>query len=247
MPEVEAVWQVSAEGKPDAPALLARGLDVRGIGRASLGRGPVADLRRPGARLDAGDARRLLRPRSRREDDPAGLAAGLEAARWPAVPCRQPRPVRLPAESRGRRRIAGRLHRLRAGRSPDRRNDMLGLPHAADHGRRQDVPDRRRPGHRRLPELPHRSRRRGPTGPDQRRGVPTLRRRGARLRHAGSRGRLGAPPESGRLVPALPHADDARLAEGCPLGAGPARRRRHDPRPPHRPRPRSSAGPPHPR
>ena len=55
-------------------------------------------------------------------------------------------------------RAAGRLHGVRSGRSASGRHDLRRLPYAADRRRRQDLPDRRRPGDRRFPELPRRSR-----------------------------------------------------------------------------------------
>ena len=60
-----------------------------------------------------------------------------------------------------RQRTAGRLHGVRADRPADRGHDLLGLPYAADHYRGQDLPDRRRPRHRRLSEPARGPRHRG--------------------------------------------------------------------------------------
>ena len=88
---------------------------------------------------------------------------------------RQPEPLRLPAQPvQPHPRPAGRLHRQRLRRAHHGRHDLRRLPHAPDHLGRHRVPDRRRPGDRRLPELPCRPRHRRRHGAEQRRGVHGL-------------------------------------------------------------------------
>jgi hypothetical protein len=45
------------------------------------------------------------------------------------------------AEPIQRQRTTGRLHRVGAGRKPDRGHDLRGLSYPADHGRRQELPN----------------------------------------------------------------------------------------------------------
>ena len=84
--------------------------------------------------------------------------AALEQPSGAAVPGRQPRPLRLPAQRGECERPAGRLHVGRAGGQRDRRDDLRRLPHAADRGRRHRLSHRRWPGDRRFPEFPRRPR-----------------------------------------------------------------------------------------
>ena len=162
-------------------------------------------------------ARRLLQPRPRLEDDPAGLAAGLEAAERPAVPRRQPRPVRLsanPANSNGlpvgftasgpagaqtagmtcsachTRQITaeGKTYRIDGGPAiVDFQSFLADLDTAVGQVLASDAAFQPSPSRCSAP----------PPDPED---VAALRQRG------------------GRLVPALPHADDARLAEDDPWG-----------------------------
>ena len=141
---------------------------------------------------------------------------------------------------------AGRLHGLRAARSADARDELRGLPHPADHGRGAAIPDRRRPRLRRFPELPRpTSTRRSAKVAERRRDVRRLRQGGPALLDARCRRRRRPQAGGQGLVRALPHPDEPRPAEaaGAALGPGPARRRRHDLQPPHRPRSRAAAEP----
>ena len=137
-------------------------------------------------------------------------------------------------------RPAGRLHRGRAGGQRDRRHDLRRLPHAADRGRRSrpigSTAARRSSDFQSfLADLDTAV---GAVLASER-GLRRLRRRGAgrHRRPADDRARCA---RRSSLVPALPHADDPRAADGA-LGAGPARRGGDDLQPADRPRSRPAA------